>query len=62
VTQAVAHILAEVERLSPPERVDLRRAITERIPMSDDLTDEDSGALAAEMFRMLDEEEGAPRA
>ena len=30
--------------------------------MSDDLTDEDFGALAADMFRTLDAEEDAPRA
>lgn len=59
MTQAVAHILDEVEQLSPPERVELRRAIVERIPMSDDLTEDDFAVLAAEMFRSLDEEEGA---
>ena len=57
MTQAVAQILSEVERLSPPERVELRRAIVERVPISDDLTDEDFGDLAAEMFRRLDKEE-----
>jgi hypothetical protein len=57
MTQAVAQILSEVERLSPTERVELRRAIVERVPMSDDLTDEDFAALAADMFRSLDEEE-----
>jgi hypothetical protein len=59
MTQAVANILSEVEQLSPPERVELRRAIVERVPMSDDLTDEDFAALAADMFRRLDEEEDA---
>lgn len=62
MTQAVSHILHEVERLSAPERTELRRAIVERVPMSDDLTDEDFGALAADMFRTLDAEEDAPRA
>ena len=57
MTQAVTHILAEVEQLSVPERTELRRAIIERIPMSDDLTDDDFASLAAEMFRSLDEEE-----
>jgi hypothetical protein len=61
MTQAVAHILSEVEQLSPPERTELRRAIVERVPMSDDLTDDDFAALASEMFRMLDEEEDAQR-
>jgi hypothetical protein len=59
MTQAVAQILSEVERLSPTERVELRRAIVERVPMSDDLTEEDFAALAADMFRSLDEEEDA---
>ena len=62
MTQAVAHILTEVERLSVPERTELRRAIVERVPMSDDLTDDDLTALAADMFRMLDAEEDAQRA
>ena len=62
MTQAVAHIVAEFEQLSPPERVELRRAIVERVPMSDDLTEDDFAALAADMFRALDEEEGAQRA
>lgn len=59
MTQAVAQILNEVERLSAAERAELRRAIIERTPMSDDLTDEDFGALAAEAFRALDDEEAA---
>jgi len=59
MTQAVAHILSEVEQLSPPERLELRRAIVEQVPMSDDLTEEDFTALAAEMFRRLDEGEDA---
>ena len=57
MTLAVTHILAEVEQLSVSERTDLRRAIIERVPMSDDLTDDDFAALAADMFRALDEEE-----
>lgn len=62
MTQAVTHILAEVEQLSVPERTALRRAIIERVPMSDDLTDDDFASLAAEMFRTLDDEEEAQRA
>jgi hypothetical protein len=62
MTQAVARILGEVERLSELERRELRLAIVERVPMSEDLTDEDFAALAAESFRALDEEEDAPRA
>jgi hypothetical protein len=62
MTQAVARILAEVERLSAPERIELRRAVVERIPIADDLTDDDFAAAAAEMFRTLDAEEDAQRA
>ena len=57
MSTAVAQILREVERLSDRERVELRRALVEQIPMSDDLTDEDFAALAAASFRALDEEE-----
>ena len=57
VTQAVAHILSEIEQLSDSERREVRRAVVERIPMSDDLTDDDFAALAAASFRALDEEE-----
>jgi hypothetical protein len=59
MTQAVAQILSEVERLSRTEQADLRRRICECVPMSDDLTDEDFAALAAASFRALDEEEAA---
>ena len=62
MTQAVAQILEEVERLSEPERRELRLALVERVPMSEDLTDEDFAALAAESFRLLDKEEDEPRA
>ena len=62
MTQAVSQILAEVEQLTDAERTEVRRAIVERVPMSDDLTDEDFAALAAEMFRTLDAEEDAQRA
>ena len=60
MTQAVSRILAEVEHLSAVERTDLRRALVERVPMSEeDLTDGDFAALAAKSFRALDEEEAA---
>jgi len=59
MTQAVAHILDEVAQLSDTERRELRRAIVERVPMTDDLTDDDFAALAAESFRALDKEEDA---
>ena len=57
MTQAVAQILGEFEKLSDSEREELRRAIVERVPMTDDLTEDDFGALAAAAFRALDEEE-----
>jgi hypothetical protein len=59
MTQAVAHILGEVERLSESERRELRHALVERVPMSEDLTDEDFAALATDSFRSIDEEEDA---
>jgi hypothetical protein len=55
MTQAVSHILGEFEQLSDAERKELRRAIVERVPMSDDLTDDDFAARAAASFRALDE-------
>ena len=57
MTAAVAQILDEFQQLTPNERVEVRRRIVESVPMSDDLTDEDFSALAAESFRALDEEE-----
>lgn len=57
MTTAVAHIIDEVEHLSLPERVELRRHIVEHTPMSADLTDDDFTALASASFRALDEEE-----
>jgi hypothetical protein len=62
MTQAVAQILGEFEQLSESERQQLRREIVERIPMSDDLTEDDFAALAAASFRALDEEENHPHA
>ena len=59
MTQAVAHILEEVQQLSPAERAELRSAIIERTAVSGDLTEDDFGALAAASFRALDEEEAA---
>lgn len=57
MTAAVAQILNEVQQLTPREQVELRRRIVKSIPMSDDLTDDDFTALAAESFRLLDDEE-----
>ncbi len=56
MTAAVAHIIDEVEHLTPAERVELRRHIVERTPMSEDLTDEDFAVLGVMVF-VLDEEE-----
>jgi hypothetical protein len=61
VTEAVSHILTEVERLSEAERRELRRAIVAQVPMTGDLTDDDFATLAAERFRELDEEEDGTR-
>ncbi len=59
MTQAVARIIGEVEQLSVPERIELRRLIAQRVPMTDDLTDDDFAAIAAKSFRALDAEEKA---
>ena len=59
MTQAVAEILSEVERLSRAEQAESRQCLCERVPMSEDLTDEDFAALAAASFRALDQEEAA---
>jgi len=40
-----------------PKQHELRRALVEQTPMSDELTDEDFAALAEASFRALDEEE-----
>jgi hypothetical protein len=57
MSEAVAQILSKVERLTRAEQVELRQLICERVPMSEDLTDDDFGTLAAASFRALDEEE-----
>ena len=62
MTRAVAQIIGEFEQLSETERRQVRRAIVERVPMSEDLTDDDFAALAAASFRALDEEEDTPGA
>ena len=46
MTQAVAHILEEFEQLSDAQRRELRQAIVARVPISDDLTDEDFRILS----------------
>lgn len=57
MSAAVLHILDAVHQLSVAEKLELHHAIAETVPMSDDLTDDDFAALAAESFRALDEEE-----
>jgi hypothetical protein len=57
---AVAHIVEELEHLTEAERAELYRVILRRVA-SEDLTDDDFAALAAESFRVLDAEaEGRP--
>lgn len=62
MTQPVADIIQRIDQLTVTERRELRLAIVERVPMSDDLTDDDFAALAAASFRVLDEEEDSRRA
>lgn len=57
MSAAVLHLLNVIKQLPVTERLELHHAIAETVPMSDDLTDDDFAALAAESFRALDEEE-----
>jgi len=57
MTQAVANILNQVERLSTEERLELHCCIIEQLPATNDLTDNDFAALAAASFKALDDEE-----
>ncbi len=59
MTTALAHIIDEVERLSVPERIELRRHLATRIPMTGDLTEDDFATIAAETFSLLDPEVSA---
>ena len=61
MTTALAHIIDEVERLSVPERIELRRHLATRIPMMGDLTEDDFATIAAETFSLLDSEEANSR-
>ena len=61
-TQAVAQIPGEFDQISDMERKELRPTIVERVPMSEDPTDDDFASLAAASFWALDEEEDARRA
>jgi hypothetical protein len=59
MTEAVAHILEELEHLSPEERLALGRLIVRRMPMTADLTEDDLAVVSAEVFAELDAEEAA---
>ena len=61
MTTALAHIIDEVERLSVPERIELRRLLATRIPMTEHLTEDDFATIAAETFSLLDSEESNSR-
>jgi len=61
MTTAVAHIIDEVERLSLPERIELRRLLAQRIPMTEDLTEDGFATIASETFSLLDSEEATAR-
>ena len=61
MTAALAHIIDEIERLSVPERIELRRHLAKRIPMTGDLTEDDFATIAAETFSLLDSEEVTSR-
>ena len=56
MTTVLAHIIDEVERLSVPERIELRRHLAARIPMTGELTEDDFAIIAAETFSLLDSE------
>jgi hypothetical protein len=58
MTAALAHIVEEIEALTPREKIELRRHIVERIPWTADLIEDDYTALSAASFQTLDEEEG----
>ena len=57
MTAALAHIVEEIEVLTPGEKIELRRHIVERIPWSEDLNEDDYVALSAASFHALDKEE-----
>jgi len=57
MTAALAHIVEEIEALTPREKIELRRRIVERIPWAEDLNEDDYSALSAASFTALDEEE-----
>jgi len=57
MTAALAHIVGEIEALTPREKIKLRRHIVDRIPWAEDLNEDDYTELSAASFQALDEEE-----
>jgi hypothetical protein len=57
MTAALARIVEEIEVLTPVEKIELRRHIVERIPLSEDLNEDDYVALSAAALQALDEED-----
>jgi len=55
MTQAVAHILDEVEQLSESERTEFRHAIIERLPLTDEIQPEIEESWKQETRRRLAE-------
>ena len=55
MTQAVAHILDEVEQLSESERTEFRHAIIERLPLTDEIQPEIEESWKQETRRRLTE-------
>ncbi len=55
MTQAVAHILDEVEQLSESERTEFRHAIIERLPLADEIQPEIEESWKQETRRRLAE-------
>ncbi len=55
VTQAIAHILEEVEQLSAAEQQELRLAIVQRLPLADEIAPEIEAAWKQETRRRLAE-------
>lgn len=55
MTQAVAHILDEVEQLFESERTEFRHAIIERLPLTDEIQPEIEDSWKQETRRRLAE-------
>ena len=55
VTQAIAHILKEVDQLSEAEQRELRHALAERLPLSGEIDPAIDEAWKPEVRRRLEE-------